>query len=436
MKKLSAFVGLLVGLGVYFVAFAQTVQWFDWCYGTVKINVITDVVDCVDEDGPISGQIIVDPDHDEWLAYEGGGPFFLAGPGDPEGFLYRGTRNADGTRDGDQVTLINKLIGTGANSIYMQIVRSNGGDGGSTENPFEASDPTKDLDPDILNQWEEWFTLMDDNDIVIFLFFYDDSARIWLGDTVGVEEQNLIDGVVHHFAHHKNLIWVVAEEYSEAYTVTRVSNIAAAIRTADIHDHPIAVHQRNGVVFDFATDANIEQFAIQRNVATAQLLHDEMVTAWNNSAGRYNNNMSEALSFGTGATARAKEWAIAMGGAYVMVFEMDIASTAVADLEDLGNLRNFMESTNFNTMSPSDALAHGGTDYVLNGGTSYIAYSLSLVGDIGLKSMTSDDYDLKWIDIPSGDIVNETNVTVGAGDQTFTRPSGIGTELAVWIRPS
>ena len=34
--------------------------------------------------GPLPGQIIVDPNNPRWLTYEGGGPFFLAGPGDPE----------------------------------------------------------------------------------------------------------------------------------------------------------------------------------------------------------------------------------------------------------------------------------------------------------------------------------------------------------------
>ena len=59
---------------------------------------------------PQSGQIVVDSSHPAWLKYEGGGPFYLCGPGDPEGFLYRGTRNADGTRDGDQLTLINQMV--------------------------------------------------------------------------------------------------------------------------------------------------------------------------------------------------------------------------------------------------------------------------------------------------------------------------------------
>ena len=101
--------------------------------------------------------LVVDQTNRRWLRYEDGSPFFLCGPGDPEGFLYRGTRNSDGTRGGDQKALIKKLAKTSANGIYMQIIRSHGGDGSSTHNPFIYSDPALGLDEDILDQWETWF---------------------------------------------------------------------------------------------------------------------------------------------------------------------------------------------------------------------------------------------------------------------------------------
>ncbi len=134
------------------------------------------------EAGTMPGQIIVDPKHPAWLVYNrdsnGDGkldPFFMCGPGDPEGFLYRGRRLADGSRRGDQMQIIRSLRGTGANCIYLMAVRSHGGDGGPTENPFLDGDPRKGLDADILKQWEKWFSEMDRNGIVIYFFFYDDA---------------------------------------------------------------------------------------------------------------------------------------------------------------------------------------------------------------------------------------------------------------------
>jgi len=394
--------------------------------------------------GPLPGQIMVDPNDARWLVYNrdnnGDGrrdPFFMCGPGDPEGFLYRGTRNADGTRTGDQSALIDKVEGTGANCIYLMAVRSHGGDGGSTENPFANSDPAQGLDPDILDQWETWFTAMDANGIVIYFFFYDDSARIWdTGDTVGAEEQAFLEGLVDRYEHHTNLIWCVAEEYQERYTPARVTNIAAVIRAADDYEHVIAVHKLSGVTFsEFADDPSIDQFAIQYNQGTASALHSGMLTAWSNAAGKYNLNMSESANHGTGTTARVKNWACAMGGAYVMVLGMDIANTAVSDLEDCGRLVSFFEATDVNRMAPHDELAHGGTEYVLAlPGQSYIAYASVLSGDIGLKGMTASDYDLRWLDCVAGTTVYQTNVAVSAGDQTWTKPGGFGDEVAVYIR--
>ncbi|MGH9839243.1 MAG: hypothetical protein ACREEM_10710, partial [Blastocatellia bacterium] len=67
----------------------------------------------------LAGQVIVDPDHPQWLKRQGGGHLFMCGPGDPEGFLYRGKRNAGGARDGDQMAVINKLARHGGNALYL-----------------------------------------------------------------------------------------------------------------------------------------------------------------------------------------------------------------------------------------------------------------------------------------------------------------------------
>lgn len=387
-------------------------------------------------DEPKAGQIIADPDHPQWLKRKGGGPFFMCGPGDPEDFLYRGKLNSDGTRNGDQMALIEKLKGTGANCIYLMAVRSHGGDGDKTHNPFVNNDPVKGINAKVLEQWEVWFTEMDKNDIVIYFFFYDDSARIWnTGDKVVKEEKDFICAIVDRFEHHKNLIWCIAEEYQEAFSVERVKNIAAQIRAADDYGHVIAVHKLNGLDFsEFENEPNIDQFAIQYNVPTADALHKGMVSVWKRAQGKYSLNMSEAADFGTGGQAREKSWACAMGGAYVMILGMDIASTAESDLQDCGRLVRFFESTNFNEMSPHDELRYGGTKYVLaQPGSSYIAYTPELSGEIGLKGMRPGTYKLQWFDCATGKGVLQSQ-TVAAGDQTWSKPAGIGDEVAVYIR--
>ena len=81
-------------------------------------------------DAPLPGQIIADPEHPSWLMRHGGEPIFICGPGDPEGFLYRGEEKPDGTRDGDQTQILRKLEEHGGNCLYLQAVRSHGGESG------------------------------------------------------------------------------------------------------------------------------------------------------------------------------------------------------------------------------------------------------------------------------------------------------------------
>ncbi len=383
-----------------------------------------------------TGSLVVDPLHPAWFAYENEGPFFMCGPGDPEDFLYRGTRNANGTRTGDQAALISKLAGTGANCIYMQMVRSHGGDGGDDENPFESGNINNALDPDILAQWETWFTAMDTQGITIFLIFYDDSAAPFGRDLVSGEldtrEAYLVDTIVNAFKHHKRLIWCVAEEYGEALSKAHVSKVAGRIKLRDDNNHPVSVHQNNGTSFDFNSDPNLDQFAVQYNTSSRTELHNAAVAAWNNTGGLKNVNLAEFQPLPTGADLRQKVWAIAMGGAYSMLLYMDIASTSVSDLQTCGRLVGFMEATYFNETAPADALARGNTRYVLaDPGDVYLAY-----GDSGTSlglSIVAGTYDVKWFDAIDGDWSDSGRQTIGTGDQTFTKPADIGAEAVLYL---
>lgn len=389
----------------------------------------------------IPGQVMVDPLSNSWLVYNRDAdndgkldPVFVCGPGDPEDFLYRGARNADGTRSGDQQGIISNMSARGVNSIYLQAIRSHGGDGDSTHNPFVSSDPNNLLDEDILQQWDGWFAAMDNAGIIIYFFFYDDSAQIWSGDTVGTQEHYLITTLVNRYEHLKHIIWVVGEEYSERYSTTRISNIAALIKKTDDNKHPVANHQLSGITFDHANDPNIDQFAIQYNDTTVNGLHTGMINAWNNAAGRYSINMSESKDhgYGTRTVVRQKNWACAMGGAYVMVIRMDGTSAYDDKMTDCATLAAFFESTDFNTMSPHDELGNPGTWVMANPGKSYIAYRMT-DGDFSISGMAAGSYFFSWIDTVSGATVEKRHY-VSSGTNIFSRPAGIFTEAAVWIK--
>ena len=214
-----------------------------------------------------------------------------------------------------------------------------------------------------------------------------------------------MDTIVNVFKHHKRLIWCVAEEYGEALSKAHVSEIAGRIKLRDENNHPVAVHQNNGISFDFNGDPNLDQFAVQYNTNSRAELHNAAVAAWGNSGGLKNINLAEFQPLPTGADLRQKIWAIAMGGAYSMLLYMDIASTPVSDLQSCGRLVGFMEATRFNETAPADALARGSTLYVLaDPGDVYLVYGDS-GGSLGLN-MIAGAYDVKWFDAMDGDWVD------------------------------
>ncbi|MDO8541438.1 MAG: serine hydrolase [Opitutaceae bacterium] len=388
---------------------------------------------------PLPGQIVIDPDHPQWLKRNGGAHVFICGPGDPEGFLYRGSRNADGTRSGDQSELIEKLIRHGGNSIYMQIVRTHGGDAkpDTTQNPFIDSDPTKEVDPRILEQWETWFTRMDEHGILIYLFFYDDSARVWnTGDEVGAPERTLVETVVRRFKHHRNLIWVVGEESEERYTSARVNAIADLIRATDDHGHIVGSHHLSGTRFKaWQPGGALSHYSMQLNLPGAEA-HGGALEALNLAAGRYQVIYAENTAMRTGVEGtRRHAWAVAMGGLMPMLLRMEIADTPVESLEQCRHLQRFFEATDFHTLAPHDELAAAETKYVLaDPGRSCIGYIDVADGRLGLKGLPEGPGLVTWLDCITGRSTTEEHRFTGSADQTFSRPAGFGAECAAWVR--
>lgn len=391
--------------------------------------------------GPVLAQdkLTVHPDNAAWFQFENGEPFFLCGAGDPEDFLYRGRRQADGTRQGDQEVIINRLREFGVNGIYFQAIRSHGGDGDDDHNPFVNSNPDEGISDAILDQWDHWLGLLGKAGVVSYFFVYDDSATVWeTGSRVGDQESDFLKTLVTRFQHHPLIVWVVAEEYEEAYTPKRVSRIAQTIKQHDPLQRPIAVHKLTSIDFsEFARDPNLDQFAIQFEGSQKEV-HRGMVQAWRKAKGRYSLNMSEIAEHGTGREARLKSWAAAMGGAYVMVYQMDVVDTDDEDLKDCGVLADFMETTDFYTMEPNDRLATGLSNYVLSGAKSFIAYTYEGVpGEVmGAKlGFKSEGYTLTWLDIRSGR-VQESQENPSTYKKGWPIPFGFGPEVALHVTAS
>ncbi|MBZ0296943.1 MAG: hypothetical protein K8L99_30560, partial [Anaerolineae bacterium] len=420
-------------------------------------NTIVSSTPVPSDEGFLSGQVILNPDNPRYMVYnrddDADGqldPFFWAGPGGPEGFLFRGSINPDGTRTGDQQAIIDAIGSSGANAMYVQMVRSHGGDGESTHNPWQNNDPSQPLNQAVLDQWDGWLAEMDRQGITVLLFFYDDSANPFpTGDAVSTHERSYIEGIVNAFEHHENIIWAIAEEYHEALSDTRTSAIAAEIRAADDHNHLIAVHHATGDnTMNFPDDPNIEIFAHQSDSTDETELHADVMTAFDDAAGRFPVVMSEglnshgpALQNGDRAALRRLNWATAMAGASVMVFGTWESSDQFGDgapteamLADWGRQRQFFERTSFHEMVPDNSLKSGDTQHLLaNPGEAYIAYASDLSESMGIHEMTAGTYTLTWLDTVSGATVTETQ-TLDAGSQHFAKPADLGSEVALYIQ--
>jgi hypothetical protein len=105
-----------------------------------------------------------------------------------------------------------------------------------------------------------------------------------------------------------------------------------------------------------------------------------------------------------------------------------------ATFADDGRIRTFMESTDFHRMWPRSELKYGSTRYVLaSDAASYIAYTDEATEDMGLRNMAAGTYLLRWFDTTNGNTVEQV-LGVAAGDRTWPRPAGIGTEVALYIK--
>jgi hypothetical protein len=288
----------------------------------------------------------------------------------------------------------------------------------------------------VLDQWEAWFSAMDEAGICIYLFIYDDSASVWdTGDQVGSAERAFLENLVKRFRHHRNLIYCVAEEYQERFSPARASAVAKVISEADGYGHAIAVHKLDGLDFsEFADDPCIDQFAVQYNVPTAEALHTGLVKAVREARGRYSVSMSECAGMGTGPELRRKVWAAAMAGAHVMVLGMDVANSPPADLYVCGRLARFMEATNAGAMRPADELAAADTEYVLADATrAWLAYTSHPGGRVGLRDLPAGRYAIRWLDCATGAETWEYGAELAGGTQVLAKSAGLGDGVAVWL---
>ena len=94
-----------------------------------------------------------------------------------------------------------------------------------------------------------------------------------------------------------------------------------------------------------------------------------------------------------------------------------------------------MEQTDFQFLLPRDDLAAGSAQWVpAKPGFSYIAYTFSYEGDMGVKNISAGTNDLLWVETGTWEEVKETGYQVSWGDVTWHKPDDFSDEIALYIR--
>lgn len=400
----------------------------------VTCGVCLVVSGCSGNGRPLDGQLLLDPEHPGKLVYNrdsnGDGrldPAFLCGPGGPEGFFFGDISGGD-----NQDSVIAKIARNGGNAIYLIAVRSHGGDGKPDHNPFVDHDPGKGVDPAVLRTWKGWLARLGEHGVVALFFLYDDEACVWPGDEVGAEERAFIHALVDELADLPNLVWIIGEEYSEALSPRKVSQIAEILRREDPHRHLIGVHQLPSTRFDFAHDNNIDLFAMQlgKSVDTLDKVHAACLEAVQLAAGRYAVVLAELYPWHARLVARRDRdtvrrinWAAATAGVcgVLQVGTWETPKSAVPEvgpptpgmLGDYRRLHRFLEAqADLNSMTSCDSLVSFGKAWVLGAPGHYIAY-LPEGGTIRLDLREEGPLKAEWYDPRTGDIRDAGTVQSG-----------------------
>jgi hypothetical protein len=422
----------------------------------------------LDDPAALPGQVIIAGENPGHLKYNGGKPIYLAGPDNPEDFLYLGELSGDGTRSGGPQEEIIEFLGqSGANAFHFQLTRMRScnvkDEGDDTHVPFIDHDPAKPLNEKVLDQWEAWLTALEAAGVIVHLEFFNDATDVErMGWTLGGEgnlhphERRWIEGVVQRFKHHRNIIWGIEESCNKLPRdrTEHFKKIAQLIAETDNHNHPIV--QSFVTLYDPDGDPHPDGVTSDDYVGDPHigivtwlhlLPHGEDVEA------QHAEYLRHALLDGPRfvvmknethyhrvdrTTSRRQAWACVLTGMHAMEAQHNATRANRRDrILDDGRIVTFMDQTDWITMKPRDDLATGSTKWVLaNPGVSYIAYTYDYDGPMGVWRPTAGTFDLLWFDTATGQSVKQAGVPTPPGEAGWTKPDRLGSEIALYARLS
>ena len=289
--------------------------------------------------------------------------WFPTGPGDPEDFLCRSAA--------ERTNIVNML--NGGNTLYVVAVKTHGGDGPAGCNSWIGGNPANGLDTAKVNDWYNVLDPADNKGVVIHFFIYDDDSCPWGTKTscearswLQTDERDFLNAFVDKFKTLSNLVWVVAEEYSESVRDQGAAGIAARIQSRDTV-HPVGIHQLTGdTSFNFPNN-NFDVFLMQmgNTVRSPQAVHDTIVKEYNASASRYGVVLADLFTWhrdlvaaGDRTNLRRSNWAAAMGGAAATLvlgtWAPQVTPPTRSMLDDMYRIHALLEGNGTSDLSNAD----------------------------------------------------------------------------------
>lgn len=418
----------------------------------------------LDDPAALPGQIMVGGANPGYLKYNGGGPAYLCGPDNPEDFLYRGTLNEDGTRSGGgQEEMIAKMAAAKVNAFHCQMFRMQRcnikNEGDDEHCPFIGHDPSKGINRLVLDQWDHWISLMEENNIILHLEFYNDATDVeqmgWTLQPNGdlhPEEISFFREIVEKFKYHKNIMWGLEESCNKLprSRTLHFKKLAALIAKIDNHNHPIIQSfvipedpegdfpGGGGTSDDYIDDPNIKVVTwlhLNPHKDDFEAQHQEYLKYYHRDSKYFVVMKNETYHHPRkGKHSRIYMWSCAMAGLHSLEAYHHAHDGADSTLAQDGFINQFLEATDYHRLLPRDDLASGSTNWVLaRPGHSYITYTYNYTEPMGLEGMVPGTYDLRWLDAHSGQTDLQKNIMVTWGENLWQKPASFGNEIVVYL---
>ena len=374
---------------------------------------------------------------EHYFQFQDGDYWLKTGLDDPENFL--GNAFGDWEAKKSHVDILYQM---GVNSVYA-IANNINGDRRDTwpwlgDNEAEAKSNSDRFDVAELQQWEDFFSYIQQKGIVLHFVFNDDSA--WRG----YDQELYIREMIARFGHNPGIIWNVGEEANEILSDRDQIEFADQIKEMDPYHHPVTVHRKSPWPFlgELSFDAASIQigdggadFSATRmvNINTIVIEHRERSTQRGHPVPIMVDETPRITEVNPEIREKFRKqvlYPVILGGGNFELHYWDAygqnGTVSIPDLEilisDMVTLRHLLESFAFPVMQPcNQELSNPNNICFGESGNIYIIYFPEGGSESLDLSRTAGNFAYSWLDPRTGGVIN-TGIVQGSQETTINAP--------------